>query len=73
MLVLRLDMETRGLEQQRTGAARPPAVGVTASSVVTKIVDKINDSYYSLSSLKQPFLASMVSLLSRLGELLYIY
>ena len=30
---------------QRTGAARPSAVGITASSAVTKIVDKINDSY----------------------------
>ena len=30
---------------QRTGAAWPSAVGITASSAVTKIVDKINDSY----------------------------
>ena len=28
-----------------TGAARPSAVGITPSYVMTKIIDKINDSY----------------------------
>ena len=32
---------------QTMGAARPSAVGITASSVVTKIVNKINNSYTS--------------------------
>ena len=45
VLVLRWDMETQDLGQQCTGAAQPSAVSTTASSVTTKIVDKINDSY----------------------------
>ena len=63
--VLRWDMETQ-LRPQRTGVARPSEVGITASSVVTKIVDKINNSY---TSTRVSSLLGRLKQLYRLGEL----
>ena len=51
---------------QRTGVARPSAIGITASSVVTKIVDKINNSY---TSIRVSSLLGQLKHLYWLGEL----
>ena len=46
------------------GVVRPSAVGTTASSVVTKIVDKINNNYTSTR------VSSLLGCLGCLGELM---